>query len=317
MPQAPSQFLRLKATSLEELKKLASNRYLFAVLDACNLPLAPKKVAELGETRGVSLYRGSAEEEFWEIAPYLVRVEPSLLDWILLNAKSDAWGIFIATKSDLDVVRRHLRHFLKVQSSKGEIWHFRFYDPRVLEFFLPTCSAAELRSFFGPIQAYATVEIGSDSVKLWQETTKWNSVLADQNSKSGVGTYFRLRAEQEKAFEKYAEQVFVRDTVLYVKEQHADKVEGLSDKAVEQRVKLGMARARSYGLKREGSILFFLALMFDIAPNFDEQPGIHKALLSGDDSPDVRMDELLDKTSDDDWDQAEESYDERTWNPAA
>jgi hypothetical protein len=309
--------IRAREVSLDDLKNLANQARLFAVVDACNVPLAPKKVLELGEQKAISLYRGSAEEEFWEVAPYLMTVDESVLQWLLVNSQSEGWGIFMASKSELEVVRGHLRRFLKVQTPRGEIWHFRFYDPRVLQFFLPICSAAELRVFFGPVSAFGVAGPKLQGLKFWQETTDWTSYQADPRSLTGMSPYFRIRREQEKEFEKYAEQVFLKETVVYVKEQHADKVAGLSDDTIAERVRSGTARARSYGLRREGSILFFLALMFDIAPNFDEQPGIRRALIHGEGSADARMDELLDNTSDEDWDQAEESYDGRKWKATA
>jgi len=33
---------------------------------------------------------------------------------------------------------------------------FRYYDPRVLRAYLPTCSPAELNTFFGPVTAFIT-----------------------------------------------------------------------------------------------------------------------------------------------------------------
>jgi len=299
----------------EQLQMLAQGGNLYAVVDACTVPMVPKKALDVGEQRAVSLYRGSAEEEFWEVAPYLMKVDPLALEWLRVNAQKEGWGIFIATKAALEEVRTHLRHFLKVQSPRGEIWRFRFYDPRVMQFFLPICSAAELHTFFGPVMAYGVAEPGLKEAKFWQQATDWNSQMSSPRIE--MHPYFRIRPEQEKEFEKYADLVFFRETVLYVKEQHADKVEGLSQDVIAQRVKTAIDRAKSFGLQLEGSILFFLALMFDIAPNFYEQPGIHKALTDGQSSPDLRMDELLDNTTDEDWDQAEESYDEGKWQESA
>jgi hypothetical protein len=36
----------------------------------------------------------------------------------------------------------------------GKLLYFRFYDPRVLRRFLPTCDAEQLRQLFGPIDAF-------------------------------------------------------------------------------------------------------------------------------------------------------------------
>ena len=36
----------------------------------------------------------------------------------------------------------------------GREMYFRFYDPRVLGAFLPTCSAEQIRQMFGPVSSY-------------------------------------------------------------------------------------------------------------------------------------------------------------------
>jgi hypothetical protein len=51
-------------------------------------------------------------------------------------------------------VRQHLRKFLIVELEPGGTAFFRFYDPRVLRLFLPTCREDEWTTFFGPIDAF-------------------------------------------------------------------------------------------------------------------------------------------------------------------
>jgi hypothetical protein len=51
-------------------------------------------------------------------------------------------------------VRRHLRTLFRVKDETGRILIFRWYDPRVLRAYLPTCLPAELHTFFGPIERF-------------------------------------------------------------------------------------------------------------------------------------------------------------------
>jgi len=48
----------------------------------------------------------------------------------------------------------HLRRFLTVRTEKGKKLLFRFYDPRVLRLYLPTCTSTELNTFFGPVERF-------------------------------------------------------------------------------------------------------------------------------------------------------------------
>jgi hypothetical protein len=61
--------LQMRTASVEELRELAAAGRLYAVIDACDTPAVPEKAREVGETRAVSLYRGSADEMYWAFAP--------------------------------------------------------------------------------------------------------------------------------------------------------------------------------------------------------------------------------------------------------
>jgi hypothetical protein len=43
---------------------------------------------------------------------------------------------------------------LMVKTWRGERLLFRYYDPRVLRVYLPTCTSEELKTVFGPIQQF-------------------------------------------------------------------------------------------------------------------------------------------------------------------
>ena len=133
---------------------------LFAILDACDEPLVPEKVSRLGDDRAVSLYRGSAERDYWAIAPYLVRIDEQLFDWVLENLGERPRGIFLRSSADLTTLRKHFRRFLLVRAPDGQLVYFRFYDPRVLPVFLRSLNAAEREDFHGPIDAFFVTQMG-------------------------------------------------------------------------------------------------------------------------------------------------------------
>jgi hypothetical protein len=144
----------VETVPLSDLHQLASQHRLYAVLDACDAPAVPPKAKELGEENAVSLYRGEAEEEYWAIAPYLIRADSSALDWIANSLWEQPWGIFVVAEANLETLRTHFRKFLTVRLPDGEKVYFRFYDPRVIKQFLPTCNHAELAEFFGSVQKF-------------------------------------------------------------------------------------------------------------------------------------------------------------------
>lgn len=102
------------------------------------------------------LYRGELPPDIAEVAPYLVRLEPGseFTRWVLEHGWGQHWGIFAVADAELPVLRRHFRRFLTVHDSDGKPLYFRYYDPRVLRVYLPTCTAEELRTVFGPVDGF-------------------------------------------------------------------------------------------------------------------------------------------------------------------
>ncbi len=144
--------------SVLEARSWCERGRLYAILDACDTPSVLEKVRELGDERAISLYRGTADEMYEAIAPYLVAVDPALFDWITETLWAEPWGIFVRSPSDLAELRTHFRKFLLVDGPTGEQWYFRYYDPRVLRTYLPTCTPDELAEFYGPVSEFGVVD---------------------------------------------------------------------------------------------------------------------------------------------------------------
>lgn len=127
----------------------------YAVLDGARIPdLLPKLDEQNPESE--CLYRGELAPDIAEVAPYLVQLEPAspFTNWILQHGWGNNWGIFATSPADLRAMRRHFRTFLIVHDEEGKPLYFRFYDPRVLRVYLPTCNADELKTVLGPVSNY-------------------------------------------------------------------------------------------------------------------------------------------------------------------
>lgn len=128
---------------------------IFAVLDGASIPDLLTKLFEQ-EPDYVCLQRGELEPDMAEVAPYLVALAPDaeFTTWLLEEGWCRHWGVFLSSQDDLRAVCSHLRALLIVYDAEGRPLQFRFYDPRVLRTFLPTCRAAELARFFGPVESF-------------------------------------------------------------------------------------------------------------------------------------------------------------------
>ena len=102
------------------------------------------------------LYRGDAASTMAEVAPYLVQFDRAsrFAPWVLEQGWGNGWGIFLNTTVTMEALRSHFRRFVMVQLPDGRSVYFRFYDPRVLRVYLPTCTAEELAAIFGPIERF-------------------------------------------------------------------------------------------------------------------------------------------------------------------
>ncbi len=131
---------------------------LWAVLDGASTPQLLDAIFEHG-VEHACLYSGELEPDMAEVAPYVVRIEPDepFTRWLLSQGWGQSWGIFAATTAatDLRLLRRHLRGLLTVYSPEGAPLYFRYYDPRVLRVYLPTCNSVETRLVFGLVQQFA------------------------------------------------------------------------------------------------------------------------------------------------------------------
>lgn len=129
----------------------------FTVLDGASVEQLPQLLWE-HEPENICLYRGELEPDMAAVAPYLVKLEYDHPFTKLVCEKGwgKHWGIFAITPAEINLrdLRKHFRRFLMVYSPGGKLIYFRYYDPRVLRVYLPTCNAEELKIVFGPISSY-------------------------------------------------------------------------------------------------------------------------------------------------------------------
>ena len=102
------------------------------------------------------LYSGDLPWQLQMAAPYLVELkkEDRFTAYVLDNGWGQSWGVFLRTETGMKTLRHHLRGFLRVRDTAGRRLLFRYYDPRVLRAYLPTCFPAELKTIYGPIDHF-------------------------------------------------------------------------------------------------------------------------------------------------------------------
>lgn len=114
----------------------------------------------LGEQAAAAqtLFNGPNLGTMIPFSPHLVVVEKEgkLIEDLLVEGWGKAWMCFVLAHEPFSIVRDHLREMLIAENPEGKEVFFRYYDPRILRRFLPVCSPAEARQFFGPVVQFWT-----------------------------------------------------------------------------------------------------------------------------------------------------------------
>lgn len=145
------------ATLEERLLALLRDKFqpLYAILDAAREPSVLKVIVE-SKAEYQSLFEGPEGAQLAHFAPYLISLPPAspLLETLVREGWGKSWGIFLACPLPISQARAHFRALLTTKLPDDRQVYFRYYDPRVLRLFLPTCLPEEINLFFGPVKYY-------------------------------------------------------------------------------------------------------------------------------------------------------------------
>jgi hypothetical protein len=117
------------------------------------------------------LFSGPLHPELQAAAPYLVHLAAGspTTERLLRRGWGRAWGILTVAAPDVTLVqqRLHFKKFLRVRSEDGRELAFRYYDPRVLNVYLPTCTADEFHTLLGPLGALIAEQPGGGALRVF------------------------------------------------------------------------------------------------------------------------------------------------------
>lgn len=127
----------------------------YAVLDGARDPRISHRVASYFDWKAC-LYEGNLTRELEQAAPHLLHVfcDDRFCRQLYEDGWGQSWGVFVMTSTSRNSLRSQFRKYMVVRGPTGARLIFRWYDPRVLREYLPTCNVEELRTVFGPIEAF-------------------------------------------------------------------------------------------------------------------------------------------------------------------
>jgi len=142
--------------------------HVYAVLDGAAIPGLLAKAQEC-HVEPVCLYRGKLTTVLAAAAPYQVTLERGspFMNWLFQEGWGKHWGVFAVSRTDWRPMREHLCSLTQVYDPDYQPIYFRYYDPRVLRVYLPTCDAGELRTVFGPIARLLCEDEDGALLRFW------------------------------------------------------------------------------------------------------------------------------------------------------
>jgi hypothetical protein len=146
---------RLSAWFAGALAAAGEPSRLYAILDgARDVQIVAKLRA--ADVPTLCLFDGELHPSLAAAAPYLVALGPeaAFTRSLIAEGWGQAWGVYLISGEPIEALRRHFRRFLRVADERGRTLMFRYYDPRVLRVYLPTCTREELEVVFGPVSSF-------------------------------------------------------------------------------------------------------------------------------------------------------------------
>jgi hypothetical protein len=118
------------------------------------------------------LYAGKLHPRLQAAAPYLVHLSAGspTTNRLLRRGWGNAWGILMVAAPEVTLTqqRLHLKKFLRVKTEQGRELAFRYYDPRVLNVYLPTCTSEEFQAFLGPLTRLIAESPGGNAFRAFE-----------------------------------------------------------------------------------------------------------------------------------------------------
>jgi len=109
-----------------------------------------------GNVQYMSLFEGTMDVQSYSVSGFLVecKKESSLFQWMTAEAWGNNCCIFFTSKASFEDLFKHFQQFNRVYIEGDDVVLFRYYDPRVLRTYLPTCTQSEIDLFFGQVESF-------------------------------------------------------------------------------------------------------------------------------------------------------------------
>jgi hypothetical protein len=245
--------------------------------------------------------------------PYLVKVNKEYLNWLLDTLSTERWGVFVVSKLDISSLAHHLQKFVIARGPDQNPYFLRFHDASVLEILMKTWSQAERETFMRPVQALGLPSLDDMNTRFLFSNSEAAYASPLQVLPKPEECLLNLRAEQLQACAEAIDRDLGKIIYWHLRNYHARSIQHLERAILEPRIRYAILRARSYNLVSIADIAGFVALMFELAPNFDLHPSFRQVLVDTSLTGEFKMRRLAQTITDNEWNEALRLYDRSFW----
>lgn len=301
---------KTSVASRERLTKLAMGGKLYALVDPFfeSFSFEPSRKLELRDT-DPQFFEMIAWDKVTYEPPRLVQVPLEGLSLILDGLSTERWGVFVVSRFGLDELADHLQRFVIARGPDENPYFLRFHDASVIGVLLQTWDHDSIAKFFGPIDAFGLPDLETMEVRLLESPVGQRS----RKSVRPEACLLDLGRTQLDLCSKAIERDLVKVIYWHLRNHHAKVVQHLDRSQLEDRVGTTVARGRRYGFQTISDLAGFSALMFELAPNFDEHPSFRRVLSDAGILPELKLRKLSQAISEKDWREALDGYDKLFW----
>ena len=279
-----------------------------AVIDAACDPRIIDMLRATGLEKAC-LFSGTLSPALQAAAPYLVHLAPGakLAQEIFDFGLGENWFTLCIVQPNVTLMqlRKHLRTLLRVRDEEGRRFLFRFYDPRVLRIYLPTCTPSEATRVFGPTQAFVCADDDPltaicfdrrDPATAMRIGKGWSSTTTAQTftGYSDQST-LTIRDGQARAFKSVGSSIFEDQMVAHIHRCLPKSREIHGETQLRVLIRRGMVKAGKYRLTAQRDVCKFIDAMILLGEDFDEghEYPWAESILQSDDPAEIRTRRLF------------------------
>jgi len=265
-----------------------------------------------------SLFHGTVLQELRGQSPFLVQIELNQYRYLTyLFENSPEHFMLIFSEESLETLYQHWQSLLTVKSLDGNVAIYRLYTPQVLCPYLDACEPYEKVRLLAYCDAlYCFNE--HDIWELYYQANEKNKVPLSELKKVHPelkAAWWHIKEKHLIYLQHITESSLERDMFQYLSEHFVTLLQPFEESDIKKMITHGIRRARYYKIKTRRDFAFYLGMMFDIAPNFDEHPKVTSWLIEWSKNTEKKVDlsTMADQLPIKTWDNIRSSYNVNAW----